>query len=139
MYFRTFLIDSLKGKLDEPAVDDLIEIFQIYSRGSIKRYLFKSIKKKPPELRANYFYCSGPDLQRDQSCEVNRTSYESSNSQTMGRKLSCVMSSKTQRKHRYQSKTFHETIFRLTDTSGNHPRKSSQSVVDIIIIISDFD
>ena len=40
MYFRTFLIDSLKGKLDEPAVDDLIEIFKVFARGSIKRYLF---------------------------------------------------------------------------------------------------
>ena len=40
-----FLLTSLKGKLEDPTVDDLIEIFQVFAKGSIKRYLFKSIKK----------------------------------------------------------------------------------------------
>ena len=40
-----FLLSSLKGKLEEPTVDELIEIFQVFAKGSIKRYLFKSIKK----------------------------------------------------------------------------------------------
>ena len=39
------LLDSLKGNLDEPTVDDLIQIFLIFTKGSIKRYLFKSIRK----------------------------------------------------------------------------------------------
>ena len=40
-----FLLNSLRGKLEEPTVDELIEIFQVFSKGTIKRYLFKSIKK----------------------------------------------------------------------------------------------
>ena len=40
-----FLLASLKGRLEDPTVDELIEIFQVFAKGSIKRYLFKSIKK----------------------------------------------------------------------------------------------
>ena len=40
-----FLMDSLKDKLEEPTVDTLIEIFQVFSGDSIKRYVFKSMKK----------------------------------------------------------------------------------------------
>ena len=40
-----FLLNSLKGKLEEPTVDSLIEIFQVFSKDSIKRYVFKAIKK----------------------------------------------------------------------------------------------
>ena len=40
-----FLLNSLRGKLEEPTVDELIEIFQVFSKGTTKRCLFKSIKK----------------------------------------------------------------------------------------------
>ena len=40
-----YFLDSINGKLDDPTVDELIEIFQVFVKGFIKRYLFKSIKK----------------------------------------------------------------------------------------------
>ena len=36
---------TLSEKIDDPTVDEVIEIFQIFTQGSIKRYLFKSIKE----------------------------------------------------------------------------------------------
>ena len=38
-------MDSLKRNLEEPTVDDLLEIFLVFPKGSIKRYLFKSRRK----------------------------------------------------------------------------------------------
>ena len=40
-----FLMDSLNGTLNEPTVDELIEIFLVFAKGSIKRYVFKAMPK----------------------------------------------------------------------------------------------
>ena len=41
-----YLVDSLKGKHDGPTVDELFDIFDVFSKNSIKRYIFKRIKKR---------------------------------------------------------------------------------------------
>ena len=41
-----YLVDSLKGDQDGPTVDELFDIFETFSRATIKKYIFKRIKKK---------------------------------------------------------------------------------------------
>ena len=41
-----YLVDSLKGDQDGPTVDELFDIFETFSRATIKKYVFKRIKKK---------------------------------------------------------------------------------------------
>ena len=41
-----YLVDSLNGDQDGPTVDELFDIFEVFSRATIKKYVFKRIQKK---------------------------------------------------------------------------------------------
>ena len=41
-----YLVDSLNGKQNGPTVDELFDIFEVFSRATIKKYVFKRIQKK---------------------------------------------------------------------------------------------
>ena len=119
-----FLMDSLTGTLDEPTVDELIEIFQVFTKGSIKRYLFKSIKKNLNlELALSIvqdLISNGPARARSLELKVVKLVNK-------GKKVVV--------KDAFQSPTeapisaddfaiIDEAVFRLADTSGKSPEKA---------------
>ena len=123
-----FLMDSLENKLEDPTVDTLIEIFQIFSGDSIKRYVFKSIKKNlnleialsiVQELISN-----GPARAQTLNLKVVRLGHK-------GKKIVVRDDFQSPGEIPLSSDDFphiDEVIVRFSDKSGKSSAKSTQSV-----------
>ena len=116
-----YLLDSINGKLDDPTVDELIEIFQVFAKGSIKRYLFKSIKKNLNlELALSIvqdLISNGPGRTKTLELKVVKLAQK-------GKKVVVNDPFQSPAEAPISADDFShidEAIYRLTDTSGKSP------------------
>ena len=116
-----FLLESLKGKLDEPTVDDLIEIFQVFAKDQIKRYLFKSIKKN---LNLELALSIVQDLISNGPARAKTLELKVVKLANKGKKVVVRDAFQSPAETPISADDFagiDEAVFRLTDTSGKSP------------------
>ena len=119
-----FLLDSLKGKLEDPTVDELIEIFNVFAKGSIKRYLFKSIKKNLNlELALNIVQ----DLISNGNVRAKSLELKVVKLAKKGKKVIVKDVFQSPAEAPISSADFShidEAVYRLTDTTGKSPERT---------------
>ena len=119
-----FLMDSLTGTMNEPTVDELIEIFQVFAKGSIKRYLFKKIQKNLNlELALSMvqdLISNGPG--RAKSLELKVVKLANKDKKVVVKDTFQSPAEAPISADDFAS--IDEAIFRLTDTSGKSPERA---------------
>ena len=121
-------MDSLKRNLEDPTVDDLLEIFLVFPKGSIKRYLFKSRRKN---LNLELTLSIVQNLISNESSRAKSIELKVMKFSNKGKKKVIVKDVfQTSDENPISAADFHlidETIFRLTDASD----KSHEKVIAI--------